>query len=348
MRPSTSRPRRVATRRRRTARSWRQPRWRTAAVALPLALTATACGSADDSDLAAGDESAADVDAVESAPAFEVTDDMEDGEVAERDDSDGTQSSGSSAPRGLQVIRDAAITLQLEDTEGALGAVRSIAERGGGTVATADLRRDRPAGELGGIIVLRVPSDELLGMLEELEDLAVDAPVRRIDERDVTGEVVDLRARIINLTAYETELRELLTEVREGGSDPNRLLPVFERVNEIRSEIDRLTAQRDELADRVARSTITVTIEPAPGSEPVENPTWAPLTTLERAVATSLSALAALADVAIWLVVVILPVVAVFAVPAVLLARTWRRRRVAAAVPTGAAPTAPPPEEGGR
>lgn len=353
MRPVTTRPRRVAERRRRVARSWRQPRWRTAAATLALATAVVACGAADDrGDLAMSDE-AADVESVASPAerasagdlAGEATDDgsLDDTDTAV--DDGGTASDGSDrAPRGEQVIRDAAITLELEDTEDALRAVREVAERGGGTVATADLRRDRPAGDLGGTIVLRVPSGELLSTLEALEELAVDAPVRRIDERDVTTEVIDLRARVTNLTAYEAELRELLTEVRESASDPDRLLPVFERVNEVRSQIDRLTAQRDELADRVARSTITVTVRPAPGAEPVVTPTWAPLATLERAVATSASALTTLADAAIWLVVVALPLVAVLAVPTLFGARAWRRRggRAAGSAAAVAAPTGAP------
>lgn len=353
MRPATTRPRRVAERRRRATRSWRRPRWRTAAASLALATALAACGGADDSaERSMQDQAAADLDGVESVASPEMS--GMDGEVAggaaEDTDEAGTDPASTGdgqapdgtdrAPRGEQVIRDAAITLELADTEDALREVRAVAERGGGTVATADLRRDRPAGDLGGTIVLRVPSGELLATLEALEELAVDAPVRRIDERDVTGEVIDLRARVTNLTAYEAELRELLTEIREGASDPDRLLPVFERVNEVRSQIDRLTAQRDELVDRVARSTITVTVRPAPGTEPVATPTWAPATTMERAVATSVSALTTLADAVIWLVVVALPLVALVVAPLLLGARAWRRRRPDPA--TATAPAAAP------
>ena len=123
MRPVTTRPRRVAERRRRVARSWRQPRWRTAAATLALATAVVACGAADDrGDLAASDDGA-DMGSVaspaERATAGELaggaTDDdsLDDGSVDDTDtavDDGGTASDGSDrAPRGEQVIRDAAI-----------------------------------------------------------------------------------------------------------------------------------------------------------------------------------------------------------------------------------------------
>lgn len=308
----------------------------TAALVALLALLAVGCGSGDDagstvdavapSSAGGGfDEAARDDAAFDDGAAF----DGDVGEEASEDQAGGGESApgAPSAPVGEQVIRNAEITLEMEDTEAALDEVRRVTERFGGVVATADLRRDRQAGDLGGVIVVRVPAETLLDALDDLEALALDAPVRRIDSRDVTTEVVDLRARITNLTAYETELRALLSEVREAG-DPDRLLPIVERIQSVRSEIDQLTARRDGLADQVARSTITVTIRPAPGSEPVPEPdAWTPGRTLERAIAATTSALTRIGDAAIWLGVTVVPVTLLLLAPLVLLvvvARRWR------------------------
>lgn len=345
--PHAPHHRRTVLRRRRTTRGRWQPRWRAGvAAALAVAIVTTAC-SGDDagSDLAMSDEAAsAEFDGPAAVPSATGGSDGEFADDVDTEEGDAQRPGGSpplGAPSGDQVVRTAEITLELADTESALREVRQVADRVGGVVATADLSRDRQAGELGGVIVLRVPSPELLGTLDDLEELAVDAPVRRIDERDVSGEVVDLRARVTNLTAYEAELRALLTEVREGSSDADRLLPVFERVNDVRAEIDRLTARRDDLADRVARSTITVTIRPAPGAEPVPATVWAPGNTFDRAAATALSALSTLADGAIWLVVVALPLTVLVLGPVALVARVWWRRHPRAVV-TGASPSPTP------
>src|SRR5690606_1822509 len=121
--------------------------------------------------------------------------------------------------------------------------------------ATTDLQR-RSDGVVSGRVSLRVPSDTLDDVVDELDGLAVSVPERRIDEEDVTGELTDLEAELTNLTAYEEQLRELLVEVRDEGADAQGLVTVFERVNEVRSRIDRIAARREVLADQVAYATV--------------------------------------------------------------------------------------------
>jgi hypothetical protein len=245
------------------------------------------------------------------------------------------------AAAGREVVRRASITLELEDPEDGVQGVTEVAERADGFVATADLRRDTDTGELSGRMTVRVPSGDLDATLDALEELAEDAPVRTIDEEDVTGQAVDLRAQLRNLESYEEQLRELLTDVREGTSDPDDLLPVVERVQSVRSDIDRLTAQLGELDDRVALSTIDVTLRPTASAEPVVTATWTPTRTFDTAAAATGRAFAAIADAAIWVAVAVLPVaVAVLGPPAVA-GYVWTRRRgrVTHDHP-GAAPTA--------
>jgi hypothetical protein len=244
------------------------------------------------------------------------------------------------AALGRERIRTAWITLEFDDPDGAVDRVASAAEEHGGFVALADLARDDRTGELGGTVTVRVPSDRLLPALEALEEIADDAPIRRIEEQDVGAQLTDLRARLANLIAYERELRALLTEIREATSDPDDLLPVVERLQSVRSDIDRLRAQRIGLEDRVALSTITVTLRPTPTEAPIVATSWTPLRTLEEALAATGGALASIADVAIWLVVTALPVLVVLAGPPVAVWWWLRRRRVAVR------PTAPPPPVG--
>ncbi|MEX0836494.1 MAG: DUF4349 domain-containing protein, partial [Nitriliruptor sp.] len=211
-------------------------------------------------------------------------------------------------------------------------------------VALADLARDDHSGELHGTVTVRVPSAALLETLDAFEALAVDAPVRRIEEQDVGAQLTDLRAQLTNLTAYEGELRELLTEVRAGTSDPDDLLPIVERLQSVRSDIDRIRAQRDGLEERVALSTITVTLTSTRSATPIPTSSWAPLRTLQEAVAATGRALAAVADAAIWLVVTALPIALILLGPPLLIWRWLRRRSDDAHV--GHVPTGPPAVDG--
>ncbi|MFO7961220.1 MAG: DUF4349 domain-containing protein, partial [Nitriliruptoraceae bacterium] len=140
-----------------------------------------------------------------------------------------------------------------------------------------------------------------------------------------------LEAELTNLEAYETELRELLTEVREGGADTEDLLQVFDRLNAVRGQIDQVEARRTQLTDQVAMSTINLRLSPTASTGPVADPGWDPAGTARAALATTVRALTDLADSLIRIGLTVLPVTLVLAAPvllvALLLRRWWRRHR---------------------
>lgn len=227
---------------------------------------------------------------------------------------------------GRRVIRTAEIELESRDPDRTVDDVMRLAERRDGFVATTELRRDEDD-RLRGTVTLRVPSDDLLPVLAELEELAVRAPVSRVDEEDVTAEAVDLEARLANLTRYEDELRTLLSDVREDTSSPDDLLRIFERIREVRGEIDGARARLDTIADRVSLATVEVRIAPTGSAGPLADPTWRPVETVREAVAAATRGLTRVADVAIWLAVGVLPVLLALAAPVVAGALAWRRLR---------------------
>jgi hypothetical protein len=291
-----------------------------------LAAVLVACSSDDagfdrtDSDTGGfGDEVSDDAWDDQDAGFDEAPEAVEDGELEGSTDSEGA---------GPQIIRTATLTLEVADATTAADDVTLIARERGGYVAETDLERD-DQGVVRGVMVLRVPSAELDAAVEALDELAVAVPVRRVEEVDVTSQVVDIRARITNLTAYEAELTELLTDVRERTSRTDDLLQVFQQVQQVRSEIDRLQAQLDSLSDRVALSTITVTLRPSASAIPVTDPTWNPSDTAREALSATADAFTAIADVVIRLVLTVLPILLVLALPLVLLGLVlrWLLRR---------------------
>jgi hypothetical protein len=286
------------------------------------------------------DDSAADEAAPESpdaaADASDGDADRDDGAVG---DLDGTAVQTISARTGRRVVRTAELHLDVEDAAGAADEVAAIADRAGGLVAETDLERDAE-GLVRGSITLRVPSAALFATVEELDALAVAVPVRRIDERDVTAESTDLEARLTNLTAYEIELRALLSDVRETTTRPDDLLTVFERIRSVRAEIDQADARLAVLDDQVALSTVRVSLRPAASAVPVLDPTWAPSETVREALTATSRALSVLADVAIRFTLTVLPIGLLVATPVILTVLVWRRVRDRR--PTPSAPTPPP------
>ncbi len=284
-----------------------------------------------DDGLGAIEEEAAGGEAGEVDPATEAAPDTETGEA--------TIEPGSAAD-GLQLIREVSVRLASDDPEATVDAIRRAAATTGGFVAGEDLhRRD---GVLEGTVTVRVPADDLQGALDRIEVAGSEVIDRQLSSQDVTMEVADVASQLRNLRALETELLELLSDARESG-DTEQVLMVFDRVRNVRDEIERLDGRRATLADRVALATITVHVEPtvdllaatAPERDPEPEP-WNPVHRVSQAWQATVEGLQTLADVLIVVVVTGLPLLLLWVLPLgalVLLARRWRRRQPTTASP---------------
>lgn len=298
-----------------------------AATAL-IAVALTGCAASDDS--SAGSDGGAET-APESAGGTGVDADApadaERSEASGGDLSDGAIGVGGDLA-GRKVIRGAELELEVEDPQIAAERITAAAERAGGFVSDQNLTRfeDR----LSGSITIRVPSDRLSVTLTDLEQLADRVAARRISSQDVTGEYSDITSQLRNLRAVETELLTLLTEVRTNSGSTEQVLIVFERLREIRSEIERLQGRQQVLDDRVDLATVAIFLTP---TDTVVTADWRPVEVVREALAATVSALQSIADLAIWLVLTILPVLVLTVGPLALVA-WWLRRRTRPHAPT--------------
>ncbi|MEX0869061.1 MAG: DUF4349 domain-containing protein [Nitriliruptoraceae bacterium] len=285
-----------------------------------LALLVSACGGED-----AGDFDGAEMSTSDSAGAMPAP--MEAEERALADDGGGSDPIPPiepGAPTGRHVVRSADITIRVDEPDRATDTVIAIAERAGGYAATIDVSND-DVGLSYSWLTLRVPTDRLEDVVDEIADVGDEVPHSRIDEYDVTMEVVDIDARLSNLRAFEDELLQLLTEVRESEPDAEALLAVFSRIREVRAEIDQLEARQTALEDQIDYATIHVGIEQHRAAAEIA---WDPGSTLRDAFAATVRLLTVVVDGVIWTVVTVLPIaVAVLALPALVGVVVWRRRR---------------------
>lgn len=295
-------------------------RWLRATLVLALAAVLAACTGADTGVDSAADDGGGDAGVEEDAMGGGQATGAADGEAEEPAGGDGAPAvevGGDTA--GRQVIREAHVTLASDDPDATVRAVTAAAERAGGFVAGTDLYRE--GGVLVGTVTLRVPSDELSGTLGRIEEAGAEVTARELSSQDVTTEVADVAAQLRNLRALEGELLELLGDAREAGGTED-VLRVFDRVRTVRDEIERLEGRRAALADLVDLATITVSIEPsvdlvartAEQRDPEPSP-WDPGRQLDRAWQATLGGLQAVANLTIWLVVTVLPLLLVVVVP---------------------------------
>lgn len=311
-------------------------------VLAALAVLLVGCAS-DDSSTEAETGGQAGGDAADAPD--DVTADAEQGGDEATDDEGGQGAGGGGAlltdippDLGRDIVRTARVTALVEDVERAAARVRALTTRVGGIVSDAQVRTGE---DPFGVLTLRVPSSSLDEVVEELSGLSDEVEVA-VTSEDVTDQLTDLQARLTNLRALETELRELLGEVRGEDPDAAEVLQVFDRLSNVRGEIERLAASRAALQDRVALSTVTVELQPVAGAALVGGPDTSPLT---EAWAATRSAFGTLAELAIWLVVTVVPVTAAVVLPLVGLVALVRalRRREQEPADGPRRPSSPPP-----
>jgi hypothetical protein len=205
---------------------------------------------------------------------------------------------------GAKIIRNGSMQLEVADVPKALASARSSILGVGGYIGAS--QQSRTEDEVVATVEYRIPVDRWEDALDALRRLGTEVG-EQTDSADVTGQIVDLDARIRNLRASESALVAYL----EKSTQLNDMLEIESRLTNVRSQIEQLAAQKASLDDRVAYATLAVTfgVEVAPIQVAAAN--WDPGTEVGSAGATLLGFLQALATVGIWFGIVLLPVLLV-------------------------------------
>ena len=240
---------------------------------------------------------------------------------------------------GRAVIRNASIELVVDDGAAAIAQVTERVGAFGGHVSGSFLSRAED-GTVSGSLTLRVPADRLDELVDALDALARSVPYRSVDESDVTLQLSDLDARIANLRAFERELLELLTEVRERDGTVEGLVAVADRLREVRTEIDVIEGRRRQLADQVTLSTVYVSVQQARSTTPVIG-TWDLPGVVRDALAATLRLGQLAVEGVVWLALTVLPalIAVLIAIRSVRVVRRRRARRAAADATRGTDPS---------
>ncbi len=156
------------------------------------------------------------------------------------------------APRVL--IRTADLRLRVRDYDDARRAVAATARRMGAFVAGE--AEQRLPYEVTNTLTLRVDAARFDTLMEALAGLGEEVVERRVSVDDVTEQAVDLESRLRARRAVESRYVEILG--RSGTIED--VLAVEARLAETREAIELAEGQLRGLRDRVALSTITLTI----------------------------------------------------------------------------------------
>lgn len=268
----------------RRARSARRGRWwiggaAAAAVIVVAAIIAPSLGGLVGGAGGASDQSAVAPDAPESAPGSDGS-----GIYSGADEStgavDGDLGAAGSAvapdegAATRDIITNASATLVVADIPGAARTIADAAEARDGWVESMSIGKSGavpvdpesgvaydsdtyPYNTDGGWITVRVPADELTGMVRELSAIG-EVTESTVDRSDVTEQTVDLRARIASAEASVDRLTELMGE----ATDVADLIAAESALAERQATLESYQAQLESLESMVAMSSLSVSLLP--------------------------------------------------------------------------------------
>lgn len=196
------------------------------------------------------------------------------------------------------VIRNGSIGLRVDDVEKSEKQISSMVAKGGGYVESTT------SSDLGGAnptidMTVRVPATGFEESLATLSGLG-HVTSKQVDAKDVTAEIVDLGARIKTLSAKEETFREMLKSSR----NINDVMSLQDRLTEVRTEIERMDAQRKSLSELASLSTIKVHLTQSASVPTVAatDPNWF-MQSLGSATTSFMGAVRAVVGLLTWIVV---------------------------------------------
>ncbi|MCO8245875.1 MULTISPECIES: DUF4349 domain-containing protein [unclassified Haladaptatus] len=178
--------------------------------------------------------------------------------------SDSAQQSALSVQQRM-LIRNGNVSLSVEDFEETRTTLARLAGKRGGFVSDSSQRVHRRGNRTwkSGEVVFRVPKSNFSAFFDRVKRQG-EVGESNTGTVDVTDQLVDLKARLTNLRSQRDKLRSLY----ENASDTDAVLSVQKRLSDVQSEIERLEAKQKSLKNRVAYSTVTVTMrESVPASD---------------------------------------------------------------------------------
>ena len=228
------------------------------------------------------------------APAASGAPALTDGEIGAVDDA--------------RIIRTGTIELEVLDVAAAVGIARDGIRAMGGYVGASQTANqdDHPIAS----ITYRIPADrweDALDLLRGLNGQTSKVVTERTESVEVTGQVIDLEARIANLRASETALQEIAA----GATRISDVLEVQAQLTNVRGQIEQLAAQLADLEDRAGYATLTATFSVPIIAVTAVTQDWDARSIVDEASASLIEVLQALATAGIWFAIVWLPILAV-------------------------------------
>lgn len=227
------------------------------------------------------------------------------------------------------VIKNAELSIVVDDPAAAMKYIVDMAEGQGGFVVNSYLYKTYTSNGIevpAANITVRVPSDNLTKSLDDIKALVKDGTTDILNEtvsgEDVTREYTDLQSRLRNLENAAEQLQKIMDEAYKT----DEVLTVYNRLVQVQEEIEVLKGQIKYYDEASRLSSIAVTIQAQESVQPLTIGKWQPQGIARDALQALLNALKFIASALIWIIIFVVPILAIIFVPIWLVARFFIRR----------------------
>jgi hypothetical protein len=230
------------------------------------------------------------------------------------------------------IVKTGQLSLEVADLDKAVAQGQTVVAGMGGSVSSSN--QSGTGAYASASVTYRVPVarwDDAMAALKKLGSKTLSA---QTDTSDVSSQVVDLQARLDNLKVTESALQAIMAR---ATAIPD-VIAVESQLSQTQGQIEQLTAQRDNLKNQAAMSTLTVTFQ-LPGQTVTTQATqdWTLGGQVDQAAAALVRIGQGIATMAVWAVIVLLPVgfaaLVLFGILALIRRFLGRGRRRGAATP---------------
>ena len=138
-------------------------------------------------------------------------------------------------------IRNASLSIDVYDLEESVQKVTKITENAKGYV-----KQKSKSGEKNASLYLRVPSDKLKSVVEEIAKMGK-VTEKEVSSKDVTEKYVDINARLKNKIVLRDKLKKLL----EKAKSVKDILAIERELNRVQSDIDSMQGRMNSLESKI-------------------------------------------------------------------------------------------------
>lgn len=202
---------------------------------------------------------------------------------------------------GALIVKTGTFQLQVGDLDAALAKANAAVVALGGYVSASDRRGEGE--QQVAVVTYRIPAAHWDEALAALRPLATRIVTEQTQAVDVTGQVLDLGARIENLRVTERALQEIMARATRISD----VLAVQAQLTDVRGQIEQLSTEKAHLSRQAAYGTLTVTYEVPVVAVTQAASGWDPGRELDDAAAQLVEIAQLAASAAIWFGVVGLP-----------------------------------------